>query len=213
MKNCISALLLAASGIPAMASDVYVGVGFPGLLGIGFARPLNASFGLRAEYSGGIKVSKDGNQEGVNVVGSLQGSRLGAFADYYPFQGGLRLVAGLTSNDIQAKLTSTGTGTAQINGKQVDMSGQRFDITVKYPSSTPYLGIGWGHQQSDTKGLGGYLDAGVMVGSFGISASTSLVGVQGITQADVDAQIAKISDATNKLTVLPSVSLGLVYRF
>ena len=213
MKNCISALLLAASAIPAMASDVYVGVGFPGLLGIGFARPLNASFGLRAEYSGGIKVSKDGNQEGVNVVGSLQGSRLGAFADYYPFQGGLRLVAGLTSNDIQAKLTSTGTGTAQINGKQVDMSGQRFDITVKYRSSTPYLGIGWGHQQSDTKGLGGYLDAGVMVGSFGISASTSLVGVQGITQADVDAQIAKISDATNKLSVLPSVSLGLVYRF
>jgi len=195
MKNCISALLLAASAIPAMASDVYVGVGFPGLLGIGFARPLNASFGLRAEYSGGIKVSKDGNQEGVNVVGSL------------------RLVAGLTSNDIQAKLTSTGTGTAQINGKQVDMSGQRFDITVKYPSSTPYLGIGWGHQQSDTKGLGVYLDAGVMVGSFGISASTSLVGVQGITQADVDAQIAKISDATNKLSVLPSVSLGLVYRF
>ena len=63
MKNCISALLLAASAIPAMASDVYVGVGFPGLLGIGFARPLNASFGLRAEYSGGIKVSKDGNQE------------------------------------------------------------------------------------------------------------------------------------------------------
>jgi hypothetical protein len=52
-----------------------------------------------------------------------------------------------------------------------------------------------------------------MVGSFGISASTSLVGVQGITQADVDAQIAKISDATNKLTVFPSVSLGLAYRF
>ena len=184
-----------------------------GPLRLSFGRPLNASFGLRAEYSGGIKVSKDGNQEGVNVVGSLQGSRLGAFADYYPFQGGLRLVAGLTSNDIQAKLTSTGTGTAQINGKSVDMGNERFDLTIKYPSSTPYVGIGWGHQQSDTKGLGGYFDAGVMVGSFGISASTSLVGVPGITQADVDAQIAKISDATNRLTVLPSVSRGLVYRF
>ena len=213
MKKSIVAMVLAVSGLPVMANDVYVGVGFPGLVGIGFARPLNASFGLRAEYSGGIKVSKDGNQEGVNVVGSLQGSRFGAFADYYPFQGGLRLVAGLTSNDIQAKLTSTGTGTAQINGKSVDMSGQRFDITIKYLSSTPYVGLGWGHQQSDTKGLGAYLDAGVMVGSFGISASTSLVGVQGITQADVDAQIAKISDATNKLSVLPSLSLGLVYRF
>jgi len=85
MKKSIVALVLAASGLPVMANDVYVGVGFPGLVGIGFARPLNASFGLRAEYSGGIKVSKDGNQEGVNVVGSLQGSRFGAFADYYPF--------------------------------------------------------------------------------------------------------------------------------
>lgn len=211
------AALVALSG-SASAQDVYLGLGLPGLYTLGYAHSMSPSLGLRGEFAGGLSVSRDGNQDGVNYTGSVKANRAGIFADWYPLGGGFRLVGGLTANDITADINGIGSGTATINGQTVNMTGQTFNVKVKFPSATPYLGIGYGHQHSDSKGLGFYADLGVMVGSFTADTTTSLVGqpvIGGgtITQADVDAQTQKIRDSLNSLSVFPSASVGMLYRF
>jgi len=200
-------------GASAHAQDSYVGLGLPGIYTIGYAYPMGTSWGVRADYAGGLNVSKDGVQEGVNVIGSFKASRFGAFADWFPFGGGFRLVGGVTMNDIKADLNAVGSGTSTINGNPVVMTGETFNVQVKFPNTTPYLGIGYGHHKSDAKGLGFYADLGVMVGTFTADTTTSLVSNGKATQADVDAQTQKLRDSLGSLSVLPSASLGVVYRY
>jgi hypothetical protein len=214
MKKQLAMLAaLVTLGSAALAQDSYVGLGLPGLYTLGYAYPISPSLGLRGEYAGGLSVNKDGNQDGVNVTGNFKASRLGAFADWFPMGGGFRLVGGLTANDIKADLNGVGSGNSTINGKTVDMTGESFNVQVKFPSTTPYLGIGYGHQQSDVKGFGFYADLGVMIGTFTADTTTSLVNRKGVTQADVDAQTQKIRDSLSGLSALPSASLGLLYRY
>ena len=59
-----------------------------------------------------------------------------------------------------------------------------------------------------------YVDAGVAIGKFKATTTTSLLGKNnGITQADVDAETAQLRESTAKLSVLPKVSVGVSYRF
>ena len=213
MKKQIAILALAAIGAGAQAQDSYIGLGLPGLYTLGYAQPINKSFGVRGEYATGLSVNKDGNQDGVNVTGSFKASRFGAFADWFPMGGGFRLVGGLTVNDMKADFNGVGTGTSTINGKPVNMTGQTYNVTVKFPDTTPYIGIGYGHQKSDAKGFGFYADLGVMIGTFTTNTSTSLVTSGLVTQADVDAQSQKIRDSLSGLSALPSASVGLLYRY
>lgn len=213
MKKQLALLAaIAALGGTAHAQDFYAGVGLPGLYTLGVAQPVSPSFGLRAEYAGGLSVNKDGNQDGINVTGSFKANRGAAFADWFPTGGGFRLVGGVTFNDIKAEFNATGTGSSTINGKTVNLAGETFNVQVKYPSTTAYLGLGYGHQRSEP-GLGFYADVGVMLGSFTATTSTTMVGKQGITQADVDAQNQKIRDSVGGLSALPSASVGLLYRY
>ncbi|MCY7369967.1 MAG: hypothetical protein LH479_03640 [Polaromonas sp.] len=52
-----------------------------------------------------------------------------------------------------------------------------------------------------------------LAGRFKTDTTTSLVGKQGITQADVDAETASLRDSTARLSVLPKFSVGVSYRF
>jgi hypothetical protein len=212
-KQLVLLAALAAIGSAAQAQDSYLGLGLPGLYTLGYAYPMSSSLGLRGEYAGGLSVNKDGNQDGVNVTGTFKASRFGAFADWFPLGGGFRLVGGLTVNDIKADFIGVGSGNSTINGKSINMSGETFNVQVKFPNTTPYLGIGFGHQKSDAKGFGFYADLGVMIGTFTADSTTSLVGKQGVTQADVDAQTQKIRDSLSGLSALPSASLGMLYRY
>jgi hypothetical protein len=212
-KQLVMLAALAAIGGVAQAQDSYIGLGLPGLYTLGYAYPMSPTLGVRGEYAGGLSVNKDGNQDGVNVIGNFKASRLGAFADWFPLGGGFRLVGGLTANDIKADLNGVGSGNSTINGKTIDMTGETFNVQVKFPSTTPYLGIGYGHQKSDTKGFGFYADLGVMIGTFTADTTTSLVNKKGVTQADVDAQTQKIRDSLSGMSALPSASLGLLYRY
>jgi hypothetical protein len=207
----MAALVVASTGI--QAQDIYAGVGLPGLYTLGYAQSLGSNVGLRAEYASGLSVNKDGNQDGVNVTGTFKASRLGAFADWFPFGGGFRLVGGVTLNDMKADFNGVGSGTSTINGVSVNMTGETYKVAVKYPDTTAYLGIGYGHQKSDAKGLGFYADLGVTFGSFTADTTTSLVANGKVTQADVDAQNQKVRDSLSSYSLLPSASLGLLYRY
>jgi hypothetical protein len=196
---------------------VYGGVGLPGLVSLGYAKPMGESWGLRGEYAGGLNVSKDGKQDGVDATGSFKASRAGVFADWFPFGGGFRLVGGLTVNDIKAEFNATGNGTTTINNHSVSLANDRFSVNINFPTTTPYIGIGYGHQSSKDKGLGFYADLGVMIGSFTADVNTTLVNKTfngyKIQQTDIDAQTQTMRDSIGGLSVLPSVSIGLTYRY
>lgn len=200
----------AAMALPAHAGEVYLGVGFPGV-SLGFATPVGANATFRAEGTGGLSVSRSGRREGLDYDGKLKASRLGGFLDWYPFSGTFRLSAGVTANDIKITLDGRG-GNGTINGKPVNLSGESFKVNVKYKPTTPYLGLGWGHQPGGS-GLGFFFDVGAQFGQFDVSGSTTVVGKFGITQADVDAELQKVRDNIGSYKVLPTVSLGLNYRF
>jgi hypothetical protein len=212
-KQMLWLAALAALGGSVQAQDIYGGLGLPGLYTLGYAHPMGASWGLRGEYAGGLSWSGSGTDNGVSYDGSIKANRAGLFADWYPFNnGGFRLVGGITANDMKFDVNALGTGNATINNKTVNMAGHYFNMNLKYPTATPYLGIGYGHQMT-AKGLGFYADLGVTFGSFSADVSTDLVGVSGVTQADVDAQKQKMNDSLGGLKYLPSISAGLVYRY
>lgn len=204
---------LLASG--AQAQSIYGGVGLPGLYTLGYAHSISPKLGARAEYAGGLDISKDGVESGINYRGNLKASHVGVFADWFPFDGsGFRVVGGLTLNDMKFDMAAQGNGLVDVgNAKNVNLAGQTLNVSVKFPDTTPYLGIGYGHQSSSTKGLGFYFDLGVMFGSFDTTVNTSLVKAGLVTQADVDAEVKQLRDSLSGVSALPSVSLGLRYSF
>ncbi len=203
---------LGCSAAAVQAQDLYAGLGLPNVYTLGYAHPVSPSWGLRGEYAGGTSASTNGTDSGVSYEATFKSSRAGVFADWFAFGGGFRFVGGITANDTKLDLNAAGSGTATINGKTVNMAGNYFNVRMKYPTATPYLGVGYGHHKAD-KGLGFYFDAGVTFGSFTAEVQTNLVGQSGITQADVDAQKQKMNDSLAGYKVLPSVSVGMVYRF
>lgn len=215
-KHSLILGLLVALGGSVQAQDVYGGLGLPGLYTLGVAQPVSNSWGVRGEYATGLSLTGSGSDSGINYDANLKSSRAGIFADWFPFGGGFRFVGGITANDLRFNLNSQGTGTASINGNSVNMAGHYFNMSLKYPTASTYLGIGYGHHAA-TKGLGFYADVGVTFGAFSADVTTDLVGVGGsggsITQADIDAQKQKMNDSVAGLRYLPSVSLGLIYRY
>jgi hypothetical protein len=209
--SCVSVNSLAQSG------EVYGGLG--GNLGygvtLGYAKGYSPNTTLRAEFAGGLSLSRDGAKEGVNFNGKFTNNRVGLFGDWFPFNGGFRLTGGVTFNDTKLTLNSTSTSNASgtINGKTVNMNGRYYNVAVKFPAVTPFVGIGYGHHTKDQKGLGFFTDLGFAIGKFKAESSTDLVSAGLVTQADVNAQDQKLNDSLSKLSVLPSFSIGLRYNF
>ncbi len=213
------ATTLACASLGVRAQAAYVGLGAPGVLTLGYAMPMGSAgalggqWGVRGEFAGGLSASQSVTEEGNTYSAKVRANRLGAFADWFPTDSGLRLVGGLTANDLKMTLGASSTGNIEVNGKTVSLSGERFNVTIKQPSVTPYLGLGWGHRASTEKGLGFFADVGVTFGKFTASVDTTLVGKSGITQADVDKEVQSLKDAVAKLSVMPSAAIGVNYRF
>lgn len=214
MRKILStALVFAAASASAQAGDLYLGLGFP-LYTVGYAYTLNDDFGLRGEYSSLGTVKRDRTESGINYQGRFKHQMVGAYADWHPMAGGFRVVGGITLNDTKVNLAANSTtATANINGKTVSLAGESYNVDLIYPKVTPYVGVGYGFSPSSAPGFGFYVDAGVTLGKFKTEATTSLVGKQGITQADVDAESARLRENTAKFSVLPKLSVGVSYRF
>jgi hypothetical protein len=215
--NTAVALVATVYALSAQAGDVYGGIGFPGLT-LGYAHTMNPKLVLRGEFSGGLDVSKDGKQNGVDFNGKFKAQTIGGFADYFPMDNGFRLTGGLTVNDTKFTLNSKSTAAGStVNGKTVNLVGETFNVELKYPNLTPYLGIGYGFKPNSGKGWGFYGDLGVMIGKFDTTISTSLigkgVGANQISKPDVELEGQKIADAVGKLSVLPKFSIGAKYTF
>jgi hypothetical protein len=171
-------------------------------------------FGVRADWVTLGNRSKTQSEEGVDYAAKLSSSRLALLADIFPFQGSFRVTAGMTSNNYKIDLDASGAGkTITVNNRQYVLGpGDGYNVQIKFPSSTPYLGIGWGHQQQT--GLRFAADLGAMIGKAKLTsvgrgqfASTP----QG--QADLDAELAELRDGVGKVRFVPQISFAIGYAF
>jgi len=199
--------------------NVYVGLGATSILSVGYAKPINDSWGMRGEFAMTPKLTYNDSVSGGSASLSFKSTRIGLFADWFPFDNQLRLVGGLTFNDIKGDFsgTSTATNFVTVNNKKVSLAGENYNASLTFPAATPYIGVGLGHNPKKDKGLGFHADVGLMIGSFTSSINTSVlnknIGGVVITQADIDKESQLVKDAISNIGVLPSLSLGLSYRF
>ena len=201
-------MLAAAAG--AQAQEIYAGFGFP-VVQIGYAHSINDKLGVRGEFGTSGSLSRDGVEEGISYKGKLKTDRLGLFGDYFPASNGFRLTGGLTFNSMSLALDSNYTTATAVNIGDNPYNlgpGSFFNVAVKFPSTMPYVGIGWGHNKRE-KGWGFVADFGVAIGTPKVSYSTNV----NISQADIDKELQQVKDGVAKITVLPQVTLGLSYRF
>ncbi|WP_119153277.1 hypothetical protein [Caldimonas tepidiphila] len=214
MKKSLAALgALCVLSVGAQAGEIYGNVGLPGVM-LGYAQPLSSSLTVRADVATLGSHEKSGKEEGVDYTGKIKVQRTGVFADWFPFQGGFRLTGGMTFNDIKASLSARGDGSFQRIGDtdyRLD-ADDRFDVEISFPRTTPYLGIGYGHQLA--KGLGFVFDLGASLGKAKVSVSTSGDWDDSAeAQRDIERERQELSDGVGKIRVIPQISIGLNYRF
>lgn len=212
----VAGLLLSAACLwapAAQAGSAYAQVGLPGI-GLGYAQALNDVVTLRGDFSTLGSRTKNGTQEGINYEGKVKLSRWGLFADYFPLTNGFRLTGGATINEMSVKLRSNvtaGTALSVGNATVIADGTERFNVDVKFPKVTPYIGMGWGHMDKEP-GWGFVGDVGVSFGRAKVTVDTN-VAQRGVSQADIDRETQQIKDGVGKIRVLPQATLGVSYRY
>lgn len=209
-----TALVLSLPAGYADAADFYGGLGLPGMTA-GVAQSLNPSVTLRADLAALPGFSMERTENGIRYDGETTVRRLGLFADWFVLGNGFRLTGGLTVNQIHLDLEGKPDGGTIMIGEQTYPVGasDRFNARVEFPRVTPYVGIGWGHQQGDT-GWGVHADLGVSIGRASVTAQASgeLASQPGVQEA-IEQEIVELRDGAGRVRVIPQVSVGVSYRF
>lgn len=208
---CLTTALIAAAALPAHAGEVYANVGLPGLM-LGYAQPLSPDFTLRADIATLGRRSKHTTEEGIDYQAQVQAERAALLADWFVV-GGLRLTGGVTFNRMKVDLLAQGNGsTVNIGGTNyVLTANDRLNVKIEFPRTTPYLGLGYGHQL--TQGLGFTFDLGASIGKARVSETHSGPVLDNASQADIDRELAELRDGVGKVRFIPQLSVGLALRF
>jgi hypothetical protein len=207
------ALLAGVTSAPAHAGDVYLGAGLPGVM-LGYAHAFDSRFGLRGDISTLGTHTGTRSESGIDYQGTLKTNRSGLYADWF-VSGGWRLTGGVTFNNFKLTLEGHGNGgTIDIGGTNYTTSpNDRFDVTIEFPKTTPYIGVGYGHHEAQ-RGWGFVFDAGASIGRAKVTGSASGPNLSGnVTQADIDRELQQVRDGVGNVRVLPQLSLGVNYRF
>jgi hypothetical protein len=211
LQSTLAATLAAVTWLPAQAGQVYGGLGLPGAM-IGYAHPLGHGVTLRGDFATVGLPDKTVNEEGIDYQAEAQLNRLGFFADWFML-GGLRLTGGITFNGMGLDLRAQGNGgTINIGGTDYTTSADdRLDVQVKFPRTTPYVGIGYGHHPGS--GLGFVFDLGASIGKPKLTATPSGPNLSQVDPADLDRELQELRDGVGKIKFMPQISLGLAYKF
>jgi hypothetical protein len=212
IRQAVVAATLLSAFTATQAAEVYGAVGLPGVI-LGFAQPVSGSVTLRADVAS-LGTHKDTyDEDGIKYDGKLKTNRVGLFADWFPFGNGFRFTGGVTFNDYKLNLHAQGTGnTIDIGGTTYVFTSQdRFDVEVKFPKTTPYLGLGYGHQPES--GFGFLFDLGASYGKAKLTETHSGPNLSQASQADIDEELRELRDGVGKVKVIPQLSIGINYRF
>jgi hypothetical protein len=216
LTRCLPLLTVAAASWvsgAAHAGSAYGSLGFPGIT-LGYAQSIDERVTLRGDFATLGSYDKTQNYEGIDYKASGKLSRVGLFADYFPTGSGLRLTGGITLNTAELKLRSDfkNGDVVTVGNMPVAMtSSDFFNVTIDFPKTTPYLGLGWGLRDQD-KGWGFVADVGASIGKAKVVVDTNLTN-RGVTQADIDRETQELRDGVGKIKFLPQISLGISYRY
>ena len=203
-----------ASG-PVMAQSVGVyGVLGTGGLGVGLNLPISATLGLRGEAAQ-LTESETYTEDRITYKGDFDLKGNGVFLDFRPFAGTFRVVGGATFGGSSASLLAMAqNGTVTIDGQTFNATGNALRANIKYPSTMPYVGVGWGHGRRDAPGWTFGLDVGVSIGKPKVTlvGSGGLLAQPGAASA-IAAEERKVQDDLNSARVLPVVKFSLGYQF
>lgn len=210
---------LACLAAPAAAQSVYAGVGTTGLT-LGYAHTYSAMFGARAEASVLPSMSRTYTKDGIDYGGDVSSRRVAALFDWRPLSGSFRLSAGLSAGSASGQFfgaPSSG-GAITIGGTTVSFGpGDRYDVKAEFPTTMPYVGLGFGHTPS--RGWGFHADLGVLIGKAKVTGALSPSLAAKITaagrdpQAELEAELANVRETTDTMIGLPVLSLGVSYRW
>ena len=213
MKHPLIALAALTLATGANAGEVYTGIGTHGVM-LGFAQALSPHFTARADFGTLGSREKNEREEGIDYEARATYNRVGLFGDWFPFAGGgFRFTGGVTFNNMKLDLLAKGTGgVINIGGTDyVTSPDDRFNVKIEFPKTTPYLGIGYGHQLSS--GWGFVFDLGASIGKAKVTESHSGPNLGQADQADIDAELAEIREGAGKIKAIPMIAIGFNYRF
>lgn len=158
----------------------------------------------------------DTSADSIDYTGKLKLKSEMLTLDWHPFEGRFHLSAGVVANgnkfDLNAKPSAAGTYT--INGKTYTAAQVgTLSAKVDFPSTAPYLGLGWG-DSSQSAGLHFMGDMGVVsqgtprakISATGGAADPSLA-------ADLQQAQIQLQDKLADFKLYPVLQLGLAYRF
>lgn len=205
--------LITLLATPARAGEVYANVGFPGV-GLGYAHPIDSSLTLRGDFMTLGSREKSTTEEGINYTGKYRLHRVALFADWFPFEGSFRLTGGLSANNYKITLDASGAGGSLEIGDRTYTTTAADGITVevKYPSVTPYLGIGWGHQSASGWRLSA--DIGALIGKAKVSATArGALASQPDIQSNLDKETEQLRDGVGKVRMIPQLTFSVGYAF
>jgi opacity protein-like surface antigen len=208
----VSLMVLSGSAL-AQGVGVYGVVGTGGL-GVGLNLPVGPALGVRGELAS-LNESDTYTEDQITYKGDLKLKGNGVFVDFRPFAGVFRLVGGATFGASSASLNAQATdGTVTIDGRRFNATGNSLRADIEYPSTMPYLGVGWGHGRYNEPGLTFSLDLGVSIGrpKVALSGSGGLLAQPG-ARAAIAAEQRKVQDDLNDARVLPMVKFTVGYQF
>jgi hypothetical protein len=211
-RLCVAAAATLTLCATASAAEPYAAIGAPGVM-LGIAQPVSDTLTLRVDLATIGTRSKADTEQGIAYKGHYKSNRTGLFADWF-VSGGFRLTGGVTFNDTKFDLTAFGDGTPiKIgNTSYATTTADRFMANIKFPSTTPYIGIGWGHKMGNS-GWGFVADLGASIGKATVTTRVEGPLLSQVSQADIDRETQELRDGVGKVRALPQLSVGVSYQF
>ncbi len=226
MLSIATGLSLSAGN--AMAVDIGLGAKAGTLgagldLSVGVTPKLNLRGGFnRFDFNYTGSINNETSSQGASVSSSADYSTTFEFnsiamlLDYHPFASGFRLTAGAMLNNNELRGTAVaGDQTIEIgNYTSTQGADLQADVSITFPKTAPYLGIGYDSSRYSKSGFSFAYDVGVMFQG----EPTATVALSGddasqVPQADIDREVADINNTLADFTVYPVMNLGLSYTF
>ncbi len=141
---------------------------------------------------------------------------LAMLLDYHPFASGFRLTAGAMLNNNELRGTAVaGDQTIEIgNYTSTQGADLQADVSITFPKTAPYLGIGYDSSRYSKSGFSFAYDIGVMFhGEPTATVTLSGDDAAGVPQEDIDREVANINEEISSFTIYPVMNLGLSYTF
>jgi hypothetical protein len=213
--------VIAAMAMPALATEVGIyakggTLGVGGGIGIGITDSIRARAGYTA-----LNISRDISDTDVDYHGDLKLGGGEAMLDWHPFNGTFRVTGGLSFN--RNKITADGRpsgGTYTLNDHTYTAAEiGTLDGDVKFKSTAPYLGIGWGDVVDKAGHFSFIADIGILFqgspdANLHVNCGSAVSPVQcAQIKSDVAAEERDLKDKADDYKYWPVLSLGVAYRF